>query len=420
MRALTPDSASPEQIRGEPVTVATDVYSLGVLLYGLLTGRSPYRGDMTRQAGIVQAVCLEEPLPPSDLLQKRADASADHTAHPIERREVRGDLDAIALKALRKEPRGATDRSNSSRGHSPPPQPSADPRGARRLDLSGGQVSRATSSRRGGRGDRPRRDAHGDAHLGPACAGGRTTACGRTAAIRYGAQARPRGRLRFQRRAPERSRHDGRPKAHHRHGHRVPECAFRRRSGRRRPHARGRGRVSQDRRHSGQSHCAESQRSRWVTSKLRTCARRVPTAGRARTQSPDRYRYGAGARCARRRVLGERRHGNIASTLLGNAAAERGAGETLPGRDEAPPRDRARDYPIGQVYLMLGDTANSREITSGRWRSRKPSSRRILPMLGLARPWAWGTSSLATSAILERDTTGPWAGSNDPQRHSVS
>ena len=52
LRALTPESASPEQIRGEPVTVATDVYSLGVLLYRLLTGRSPYRGDMRSESGL--------------------------------------------------------------------------------------------------------------------------------------------------------------------------------------------------------------------------------------------------------------------------------------------------------------------------------------------------------------------------------
>jgi non-specific serine/threonine protein kinase/serine/threonine-protein kinase len=90
-RLLTPESASPEQVRGEPVTVATDVYSLGVLLYRLLTGRRPYRGGMTTDAEIVRAICEEEPLRPSE-------AGVEH------RRDLRGDLDLIALKALRKEP----------------------------------------------------------------------------------------------------------------------------------------------------------------------------------------------------------------------------------------------------------------------------------------------------------------------------
>ena len=87
-RALTPESASPEQIRGEPVTVATDVYSLGVLLFRLLTGHSPYRGDMTTESGVVRAICEEEPARPS--------ATAGH-------RDLRGDLDLIVLKALRKD-----------------------------------------------------------------------------------------------------------------------------------------------------------------------------------------------------------------------------------------------------------------------------------------------------------------------------
>jgi eukaryotic-like serine/threonine-protein kinase len=88
-RVLTPESASPEQVRGEAVSVATDVYSLGVLLYRLLTGRSPYRGGMTTDSEIMRAICEEEPLRPSAAAQ---------------RRELRGDLDLIALKALRKEP----------------------------------------------------------------------------------------------------------------------------------------------------------------------------------------------------------------------------------------------------------------------------------------------------------------------------
>ena len=89
-RALTPESASPEQVRGEPVTVATDVYSLGVLLYRLLTGRSPYRGSMTTDPEIVRAICDEEPQRPS--------------AAAAQGRDLRGDLDLITLKALRKDP----------------------------------------------------------------------------------------------------------------------------------------------------------------------------------------------------------------------------------------------------------------------------------------------------------------------------
>jgi eukaryotic-like serine/threonine-protein kinase len=90
-RALTPESASPEQVRGDPVTVSTDVYSLGVLLYRLLTGRSPYRGDMTTESGAARAICEEEPLRPSDALGPLG-------------RGLRGDLDLISLKALRKDP----------------------------------------------------------------------------------------------------------------------------------------------------------------------------------------------------------------------------------------------------------------------------------------------------------------------------
>lgn len=89
-RVMTPESASPEQVRGEPVTVATDVYSLGVLLYRLLTGGSPYRGGMTTDAEIAHAICDEVPLRPSDAV--------------VQGRDLRGDLDLITLKALRKDP----------------------------------------------------------------------------------------------------------------------------------------------------------------------------------------------------------------------------------------------------------------------------------------------------------------------------
>ncbi|MGH8263013.1 MAG: serine/threonine protein kinase, partial [Steroidobacteraceae bacterium] len=90
MRALTPEFASPEQVRGEATTTASDVYSLGVVLYRLLTGRSPYRSTGTLPHEIIRDVCDTEPERPSAALQANV--------------ELRGDLDNITLMALRKEP----------------------------------------------------------------------------------------------------------------------------------------------------------------------------------------------------------------------------------------------------------------------------------------------------------------------------
>ena len=111
-RVMTPSCASPEQIRGEPITTASDVYSLGVLLYELLAGRSPYRvaGDLPHE--IEHAICDQEPEPPSLALFRRdpdgpspeAIARARDTRPAALRRRLRGDLDTIVHTALRKEP----------------------------------------------------------------------------------------------------------------------------------------------------------------------------------------------------------------------------------------------------------------------------------------------------------------------------
>jgi serine/threonine protein kinase len=92
VRMLTPDYASPEQLRGEPVTTATDIYLLGLLLYELLTAQNPHQLVASTGPSMERAVCeLELPRPSA-------------VADPRWRRSLEGDLDTIILKALRKEP----------------------------------------------------------------------------------------------------------------------------------------------------------------------------------------------------------------------------------------------------------------------------------------------------------------------------
>ena len=103
---MTPEFASPEQLRGEPVTTVSDVYSLGVLLYELLCGRRPFSHLSSRSTEMLRAVCEEDPERPSLApTSSLAIVSAARRTRPDRlRRTLRGDLDNIVLKALDKEP----------------------------------------------------------------------------------------------------------------------------------------------------------------------------------------------------------------------------------------------------------------------------------------------------------------------------
>lgn len=92
VQAFTPQAASPEQVKGEPLSTASDVYALGLLLYELLAGKPPYRVQANSPTEMVELIC-ERPVARPSLAAEGANARA-----------LRGDLDTIVLKALEKDP----------------------------------------------------------------------------------------------------------------------------------------------------------------------------------------------------------------------------------------------------------------------------------------------------------------------------
>jgi serine/threonine protein kinase len=113
-RMLTPENAAPEQVLGRPITTATDIYSLGVLLFQLLTGRSPYRLSGYSQLQLERAICMDDPPKASQTVVARVSGETDADRSRISdrrglsperlRARLSGDLDAIIAKAMRKEP----------------------------------------------------------------------------------------------------------------------------------------------------------------------------------------------------------------------------------------------------------------------------------------------------------------------------
>ncbi len=123
VRVMTPEYASPEQVRGDPITTASDIYSLGVILYQLVSGHRPYQLKRHLRAEIERVICEEDPEKPSTAISRIEESdfgdddpessstitpesvSRSRGARPDRlRKRLAGDIDTIVLMAMRKEP----------------------------------------------------------------------------------------------------------------------------------------------------------------------------------------------------------------------------------------------------------------------------------------------------------------------------
>ena len=140
-RALTPNYAAPEQILGQPISTAADIYALGVLLFELLTGERPYRlsrADVQRRAALEEAIVHVDAPAPSTVVKDKA------TRHAL-----RGDLDAIVLQGAEEGPRAALrDRGRLRRRHRAVSESLAGARAARQPRLSAASLPRPQPLRR--------------------------------------------------------------------------------------------------------------------------------------------------------------------------------------------------------------------------------------------------------------------------------